>query len=277
MLEFYFFLTIKLCLPSSFTFSKFSKTAELGGIGHRISFNANQKLDIERINDTSLKLENNGEEGGKLIEEKILMTHGNQCKQAALIERVAEKKDGLLFSQPSFATPIQAYTPKMSSQSTPSSIKIPTSLPRIIETIIDTPTGSVACHGSSPFQTPYNLKKSVTPQKTQLAKSPVGLYIRSFPEPILIENVRSTRKMKHISNPPIMSKPSVPGEEKDTEHCPFVVRDPATKSSSVSSKENISLPTDIRPVLPTVLHKAAAQLVSFVFCSSYRQLSSVNL
>ena len=90
----------------------------------------------------NLPIENNEEEGGNLIEEifKKLDLSGHQCKPSALIERVAEKLDGLLLTQSSSTTPVQPSTLKMRSQSSPSSIKIPTSLLSVVESLVNSPT-----------------------------------------------------------------------------------------------------------------------------------------
>lgn len=79
--------------------------------------------------------------------------------------------------------------------------------------------------------------------KTMGAPSPVGIYIRSIPEPILIENIRLISK-KQINTETIKnSKKEKIDEEIDI-----------TKTA----KEN----EEVTPVLPAVLHTAAPSIVN---------------
>lgn len=79
--------------------------------------------------------------------------------------------------------------------------------------------------------------------KTMGAPSPVGIYIRSIPEPILIENIRLISK-KQINTETIKNSK----EEKIDEEIDI------TKTA----KEN----EEVTPVLPAVLHTAAPSIVN---------------
>lgn len=181
------------------------------------------------------------------------------------VEELAKEMDCLFLAQSLMETPVKANTPK--SRLTPSSVKMPRPSPRAVETPIKTPTGLGIKHRSTPIQRPNSLQKSVAskvgvPKNVLPASSPVGMYIRSLPEPILIENVRSAQKKKQINSTPT-SKP-IPVAVKNKEGRWSTVRTPRTSTCTVSLKENTCPPSDIVPVLPTVLHAAAATLVNFV-------------
>lgn len=141
-----------------------------------------------------------------------------------------------------------------------------------LETPIKTPSGFGIKYRSTPFQ-PGSAKKNATTQHTVpknalVASSPVGMYIRSLPEPMLIENVRSAQKKRQIQSIP-MSMP-VPVAVKNKDGRWSVAKTP--RASGASLKENCVEEGDFTPVLPCVLHEAAASLVSFYF--AMRNLSS---
>ena len=82
------------------------------------------------------------------------------------------------------------------------------------------------------------------------------MYIRSLPEPMLIENVRSVNK-KVIQSTPSATKPIVAVKNKDGRWSI------ARSTPHRSTKENIAEKTvgEFKAVLPTVLHEAAAYMV----------------
>ena len=87
------------------------------------------------------------------------------------------------------------------------------------------------------------------------AASPVGMYIRSLPEPMLIENVRSSAKKKEVqTNPSAIKPPRMAIKNKEGRWS--IARTPSNESPSPSAQ-----PADIKPVLPVVLHEAAASMV----------------
>lgn len=81
------------------------------------------------------------------------------------------------------------------------------------------------------------------------------MYIRSLPEPILIENIRSSKNQKIINANESNAKEAI--RKSDGR---WSIWD---KKISIETKENVPNMTDIVPVLPTVLHKAAASMVIY--------------
>lgn len=79
------------------------------------------------------------------------------------------------------------------------------------------------------------------------------MYIRSLPEPILIENIRSSKNHKIINTNESNAKEAI--RKSDGR---WSIDD---KKISIEMKENLPDPAEIIPVLPTVLHKAAASMV----------------
>ena len=150
--------------------------------------------------------------------------------------------------------------------------------PGIVHCVLETPVNSKPSSMKTPSsiaKTPFNKKPSAFSAQTNSLKrpaikqnlsvksksvlatpSPVGMYIRSLPEPILIENVRSANKKVIQSTP--NAKPVVAVKNKDGRWS--VARTPR---SSIK-KENIAQQPpaeDFKAVLPTVLHEAAAYMV----------------
>ena len=143
----------------------------------------------------------------------------------------------------------------------------------IMETPVHAKTSSMKTP-SSITKTPFSKKPAIPPQTSSLKRptvkpnlsvksksvlatpSPVGLYIRSLPEPMLIENVRSVNK-KVIQSTPSATKPIVAVKNKDGRWSI------ARSTPHSSTKENIAEKTvgEFKAVLPTVLHEAAAYMV----------------
>ena len=187
-----------------------------------------------------------------------------QNKKTNSVEELAKEMDCLFLAETLVETPVKKSIPKVNNRVTPSVIAGSYSSSRIVlETPIKTPSGLSIKHRSTPIQSDSMKKPAMKPVKSKttfVASSPVGMYIRSLPETILIENVRSAPKMKQISCSP-MTKP-VPVAVKNKQGRWSVAR-----ASSVATKENriqSSDLTDIKPVLPTVLHEAAATLVNLI-------------
>lgn len=186
-----------------------------------------------------------------------------QQRKTPSVEDLAKEMDCLFLAQSLNETPVKSATPRRNNHidhPTPSSVKGPSSSRVILETPIKTPTGLGARHRSTPIHSESSKKtvaaKSFVSKNVLPTSSPVGMYIRSLPEPILIENVRSSQK-RQIHNLP-MAKPA-PVAVKNKDGRWSVVRTPR---SSSASKENNPVPTkDFQPVLPSVVHEAAATLV----------------
>lgn len=181
------------------------------------------------------------------------------------VEDLAKEMDCLFLAQTLVETPVKPSTPKTIGRLTPSSMRNARSSPRVVsDTPMKTPNGLGIKHRSTPIQKPTPIKKPITKASSSKnvlpTASPVGMYIRSLPEPILIENVRSAQKKKQINSSPMMKPPTVAIKNSDGRWS--IARTPRTSSTATSSKENFLPPTDLVPVLPTVLHEAAGTLVS---------------
>lgn len=189
-----------------------------------------------------------------------------QQRKTPSVEELAKEMGCLFLAQSISETPVKSPKLKTTIRKTPSSVKGPSCSRVILETPIKTPTGFGTRHRSTPI--PTSSLKSVT-RKTIGSKnvlptaSPVGMYIRSLPEPMLIENVRATQKKKQIQNIPMASPASVAVKNKAGRWS--VARTPRSSFTSESKENCPQLPTDFKAVLPTVLHEAAATLVRILF------------
>lgn len=115
---------------------------------------------------------------------------------------------------------------------------------------------------STPSQPKSASKSSSRPNSAVRAKSgiitaasPVGMYIRSLPEPILIQNVHSGSKKKEVqTNPAALKPPRIAMKNKDG-------RWSITRTPSKEMAKSPEQPVEYKAVLPTVLHEAAASVV----------------
>ena len=152
-------------------------------------------------------------------------------------------------------------------------MKTPTKTPRT-----GLPTSS---NGGNSFKTPIGTPlSSATKKRTPLTASalkkptpsPVGMYIRGGPEPMLIENVRLTQKKLPYTNPAI-TRQKIAVKNAQGRWSIDVKR--SSTDNDCRAKENGSeIDSNIKPVLPVVLHEAVASMVipsSYIF---YRKLSS---
>ncbi len=185
------------------------------------------------------------------------------------VEALAKEMDCLFLTDSVLETPRNKTPLKVNNCSTPTCMPPPSPFHNNFETPLKTPSGFGVKHRSTPIPN-GSVKKSATkpnarPNKnTLVASSPVGMYIRSLPEPILIENVRSAQKKKQIRSMPMVKPVPVAVKNKDGRWS--VAKTP--RSSTMSSKENRVDEDDFanfKPVLPCVLHEAAATLVKFDF------------
>lgn len=189
-----------------------------------------------------------------------------QQRKTASVEELAKEMDCLFLAQSISETPVKS--PKLKAiRKTPSSVKGPSCSRVLLETPIKTPIGFGTRQRSTPIHT-SSLKKSVTRKiigsKNVLpTSSPVGMYIRSLPEPILIENVRPMHKKKQIENIP-MAKPN-PVAVKNKDGRWSVARTPRSSFNSETKENCPQVVSDFKAVLPTVLHEAAATLVRIFF------------
>jgi hypothetical protein len=189
------------------------------------------------------------------------------------VEALAKEMDCLFLADSTLETPVKKAPPMVNNSLTLASMSVPSSSNNV-ETPMKTPSGLGVKHRSTPIQN-ESVKKSATktnvrPNKNTVAESPVGMYIRSLPEPILIENVRSAQKKKQIHSSPMVKPVPVAIKNKDGRWS--VARTP--KSSNASSKENrleANNFADFKPVLPCVVHEAAATLVNLVFSMKLRK------
>jgi len=95
--------------------------------------------------------------------------------------------------------------------------------------------------------------------KSVATPSPVGMYIRSLPEPMLIENIRSSNK-KHIdTNAMSYRKEAIRNSDGR-----WSITEKKNVEPQTENKENKDHLVDFIPVLPTVLHMAAASMVNDV-------------
>lgn len=219
--------------------------------------NVNIKVqDLEECKNRKSDLEHYVAENSAALTQYPAMKLTMEERKTKSVEALAEEMDCLFLAESILETPTKkdAQTAEMCHRPSPSRAKL--------ETRMKTPSGyGIKCR-STPFQH-GSVKKAATTQNTVpknalVASSPVGMYIRSLPEPILIENVRSAQKKKQIQSIP-MIKP-VPVAVKNKEGRWSVAKTP--RSSSVSSKENCVQESDFVPVLPCVLHEAAASLIN---------------
>jgi len=125
--------------------------------------------------------------------------------------------------------------------------------------IMKTPSKTFCKSPQTPLKTSSSQKPKIKPNSSFRSKisemqSPVGMYIRSLPEPILIENIRSSKNHKIINTNESNAKEAI--RKSDGR---WSIDD---KKISIEMKENLPDPAEIIPVLPTVLHKAAASMVS---------------
>lgn len=201
----------------------------------------------------------------KCLDRKVI-TSAIEERKTKSVEALAKEMDCLFLADSVLETPVKKASLSVNKSVTPASMPAP-SPSHNLETPMKTPSGFGVKYRSTPIQN-GSAKKSATkpngrPNKNPLvAASPVGMYIRCLPEPILIENVRSAQKKKQIQSIP-MIKP-VPVAVKNKEGRWSLARTP--RSSTASSKENRldeNNFTDFKPVLPCVLHEAAATLVNF--------------
>ena len=185
------------------------------------------------------------------------------------VEALAKEMDCLFLTDSVLETPRNKTPLKVNNCLTPSCMPPPSPSHSNFETPLKTPSGFDVKHRSTPIPN-GSVKKSATkpnarPNKnTLVASSPVGMYIRSLPEPILIENVRSAQKKKQIRSMPMVKPVPVAVKNKDGRWS--VAKTP--RSSTMSSKENCVVEDDFanfKPVLPCVLHEAAATLVKYCF------------
>ncbi len=141
-------------------------------------------------------------------------------------------------------------------------MKTPTKTPRI--------GLCTSSNGGKSFKTPIGtpLSSSATKKRTPLTASalkkptpsPVGMYIRGGPEPMLIENVRLTQKKLPYTNPAI-TRQKIAVKNAQGRWSIDVKRSP-TDNDSRTSKENApEIDSNIKPVLPVVLHEAVASMV----------------
>lgn len=83
------------------------------------------------------------------------------------------------------------------------------------------------------------------------------MYIRSLPEPILIENIRSSQKKKPMSNVPCGAPGLIAVKKEDGR---WGTAEGMAKASC-PSPQPARIPEDYKPVLPVVLHEAAGTIV----------------
>ncbi len=191
-----------------------------------------------------------------------------QDRKTKSVEELAKEMDCLFLAETLVETPVKENALKVNNRVTPSVAGSYSSSHIVLETPIKTPSGLSIKHRSTPIQSD-SMKKpapkpSVKSKNSFVASSPVGMYIRSLPEPILIENVRSAQKKRQLHSSP-MVKP-IPVAVKNKEGRWSVARTP--RNSTAAAKENVAQQsdfTDFKPVLPSVLHEAAATLVNLIF------------
>ena len=124
-----------------------------------------------------------------------------------------------------------------------------------------TPTRSPAPNKCTPVKNANAKKQALASPKVfrsaahTVASSPVGMYIMSQPEPMLIENVRKTNTKVIYNNPT-----SIPRMAVRTSDGRWSMDKRASAKSNTDLKENAAV-DDIKPVLPMVLHEAAASQV----------------
>ena len=162
-------------------------------------------------------------------------------------------------------------------QDAPTIFRLPTPMKKMessgstrnfLETPTNTPRSNVLKKKplSTPRQQPISMVKPDSRPNSAVkaskpcfsaAASPVGLYIRSLPEPMFIENVRPIMKKKEVqSNPSAIKPPRVAVKNKDGRW--------SLAPSSMTPSKDTDAHVDrsaIQPVLPMVLHEAAASLV----------------
>ena len=110
------------------------------------------------------------------------------------------------------------------------------------------------------LNTPSSTKNRTTPLKSasakKLAESPVGLYIRSGPEPVLIENVRPVHSK--LIHPSITKQKVAVRNSKGI----WTTDQRSTDASDAKEDNVVENQPSFKPVLPVVLHEAAASVVT---------------
>lgn len=146
-----------------------------------------------------------------------------------------------------FPTPARTPKPVVPSRT----LETPVKTPRLAnQRVLTTPTSSSNRPASSIKQT------STLKQKQHYSTpSPVGMYIRSLPEPILIQNVHSVQRKKQVSVVTCAKPAAVAVKLEDG-------RWTTVEEHVKCPPETSPVPEDYKPVLPVVLHEAAATIVN---------------